>query len=68
VIAGAEVPPFAAAVRRRQQLRHRSRPAPPVVPRSSTWEGFWSDRQAVYLKLITLAALFLAAGFLEGPW
>ncbi len=47
--------------------RHRLRPLP--APRSSfgRWARFWSDRQAVRLKMILIGACLLAAALLEVP-
>ncbi len=47
--------------------RHRLRPLPAPLGALGLWARFWSDRQAVSLKMILLGACLLAAALLEVP-
>ena len=47
--------------------RHRLRPLPAPRAPFGLWARFWSDRQAVRLKMILLGVCLLAAALLEGP-
>ncbi len=47
--------------------RHRLRPLPAPRGALGLWARFWSDRQAVRLKVILLGACLVAAALLEVP-
>ncbi len=56
-----------ASGRPRTDRRHRLRLLPAPRAPFGLWARFWSDRQAVRLKMILLGACLLAAALLEVP-
>lgn len=66
MIAGTDIS-WIASGRPRTGRCHRLRPLPAPRAPLGLWARFWSDRQAVRLKMILLGACLLAAALLEVP-
>ncbi len=64
MIAGADIS-WIVSGRPRTGRRHRLRPLPARRALFGFWARFWSDHQAVRLKMILLGACLLAAALLE---